>query len=724
VSADDAVEYRSATGEEAVWRLAVALAGSRTALEVADVSTKEGLAAAGAALTSIAVLEGASRLVSLERPSSPAAPVAARDSCAITEDLPACAAVRGGLPVLLSSLQEIADRYPAISSEVQAAGLSAVASLPLHAASGVALGAVGFGWQEPQSFGAAQLRRLDLIAELTGLALERAIGSPGGSEVADRLRHAVQTMPKAFFSLDNKLCVTFVNSEGERLLRASAHQLVGQNLLSVFPEATGTELEDQYRTAIATGRATTFEGYYEPWESWFEVQAWPDEHGLNVSFSDVSERRRLDAQRAAALSSAEEANSRLSFLTDLAGRLAGVHTRGEVFERLTRAVIPAIADWCTVVVPEGDQLVRVAALHRDLALDGLAKRLVGSYPHRFDGPSPGVVVYRNRQPLRLHHLAQEIIVDLDDSAASAAYGRTLQLLGDGPGLIMPIRSGEEVGAILTMVRSTGLAFSEADVALMDEAAERVSRALDEARQVETQRETASALQAAALPKSLPTFDRVKLAAGYRAASQGSQVGGDWYDAFALQTGRVALVVGDAAGHGVQAAAVMTQLRNGLRAHLFASAGPADSLMGLSRLLEVQEPDAFATIICVDLSPVTGEVTWASAGHPAPILVAADGTSSYLRGGPAPPVGWACATAGAPPIEHHLTLRSGDRLLLFTDGLLERRGVHLDIGLTHLMILAEQTRSIADPAQVCERILQDILGASHGDDVCLMIADFE
>jgi serine phosphatase RsbU (regulator of sigma subunit) len=167
---------------------------------------------------------------------------------------------------------------------------------------------------------------------------------------------------------------------------------------------------------------------------------------------------------------------------------------------------------------------------------------------------------------------------------------------------------------------------------------------------------------------------------------------------------------------------MAQMRNALRAQLFASMSPSESLGSLSSLLAIHEPDSFATIICVVVDPESGDVTWASAGHPAPILVSGDGASAYLPGQPGPPIGWIDSRSPEPCFEHRLTLNAADRLILFTDGLIERRGTNLDIGITHLMILAEQTRS-TDAASACETILHDILSVSYEDDVCLLIADY-
>jgi serine phosphatase RsbU (regulator of sigma subunit) len=321
------------------------------------------------------------------------------------------------------------------------------------------------------------------------------------------------------------------------------------------------------------------------------------------------------------------------------------------------------------------------------------------------------------------HLAQEIVDNLDDSIASAAYGRTLQLLGDGPGLLTPVISGNQVQAVITLTRSGGQPFSDEDVALMLEVATLVAVALVAAEHQQTQHETARALQAAALPSSLPSTETIGLAASYRAASGTSDVGGDWYDAFELESGRIALVVGDVAGHGLSAAALTAQMRNALRAHLFAGMRPLESLMKLSRLIAVQEPDALATIICVEVDPSGGAVTWASAGHPAPILVNEEGTSAHLKGRPIPPIGLVDPSCLEADFEHRFALRPGSRLILFTDGLFERRNVSLDIGLAHLMIYAEQTAGQSDPAHACDMILKGMLSGPQADDVCLLIADY-
>ena len=710
--------------DESVWKLAAGLAAAETPVEVAEALARNGGEAAGGSFANLAIVEPGTarvRVVHLALLD----PDRARQwsTLELSDQVPSCEAIRTGLPVLVASEQDLKERSPRLVSLAEATGLVARAAIPLRSAGGSILGAVVFGWMGAQAYTETQLRRLDLIGQLSGLALERTSARHGDRWQSERLPNVLDTMPNAFVSVDTDFVITYVNAQAQRVLGAPREQLMGACLWDALGESGDTGFETQFRQSLQQGRSVVFEQYYAARDTWFEVHAWPDHQGLNVSFVNINERQSSERRAAEALDDATSANARLSFLTDVSSALSGAPTRLAVFERLARAVIPAMADWCTIVEPEGDALLRVAAVHREPALDALAQRLIGTYPHSFSGPSPGVVVFRSQEPLRTDRLVSGIVADLDGSVASAAYGRTLQLLGDGPGLIVPIFLDGEVTAVLTMTRVNGEPYSDADVATLREAAIAVGVSLEGARHIQSERQTAAALQAAALPKALPVSARVQLAAGYRAASEGSQVGGDWYDAFELDDGRLTLVVGDAAGHGLEAAALMAQMRNVLRAHLFAGLGPSESLARLCGLLAVQEPDAFATIICVEIDPGSGETVWTSAGHPGPILARADGTSVHLRGQAAPPIGWSFLLSPSHP-EHRLILEHGDRLLLFTDGLVERRGVDLDIGIANLMFVAERTHRGAEIQGACEAILRDMLPGSHEDDACLLVVDYK
>ena len=164
-----------------------------------------------------------------------------------------------------------------------------------------------------------------------------------------------------------------------------------------------------------------------------------------------------------------------------------------------------------------------------------------------------------------------------------------------------------------------------------------------------------------------------------AATLGLDVGGDWFDALELDGGRVALVIGDVAGKGVKAAALMAQMRNALRAYLLDDVPPAAALGRLNRLMLRLEAVPFATVICCVVDPATTTVRIANAGHFAPLLVPVGDAPRYLAAPPGPPVG-VTTTSQYREVEHRLG--SGDVLALFTDGLVEGRDEPVDDGLAH------------------------------------------
>ena len=207
-------------------------------------------------------------------------------------------------------------------------------------------------------------------------------------------------------------------------------------------------------------------------------------------------------------------------------------------------------------------------------------------------------------------------------------------------------------------------------------------ALDLTLQIETERTAIELLQSAALPRVLPEMPGVRIAAAYQPADPLQPVGGDWYDAFTLDDNRVALVIADVAGHGRHAAVFMVQVRNVFRALAAEYTDPAEVLHRANNvtcgLNDIDGP--FVTCCYAVLDTRTCTLRWAQAGHFSPLVVHADGESTYLGERPGPPLAlWA---------ERHyessaVALLSGDRVLMFTDGLVERRREHLDIGLARL-----------------------------------------
>lgn len=217
------------------------------------------------------------------------------------------------------------------------------------------------------------------------------------------------------------------------------------------------------------------------------------------------------------------------------------------------------------------------------------------------------------------------------------------------------------------------------------AADKAALAL--AMQVETERTAIQLLQSAALPNSLPESPGVRIAAVYEPSDPHQPVGGDWYDAFTIDDDRVALVIADVAGHGRNAAIFMVQVRNVFRALAVEHTEPGEVMIRANNVTsKLNEPNGpFVTCCYAVLDVRTHTLQWAQAGHFSPLIVHADGASTYLLERSGPPL----ALASAQHYESSSTrLRPGDRVMMFTDGLVERRREHLDVGLARLAQLAK------------------------------------
>jgi serine phosphatase RsbU (regulator of sigma subunit)/anti-sigma regulatory factor (Ser/Thr protein kinase)/transcriptional regulator with GAF, ATPase, and Fis domain len=257
-------------------------------------------------------------------------------------------------------------------------------------------------------------------------------------------------------------------------------------------------------------------------------------------------------------------------------------------------------------------------------------------------------------------------------------------------------------------------FTLEDQTLLTVLAGRLGQGLQRVHQVDQQRETALALQHAILgPAQLPGG----FAARYQAASRPLQVGGDWYDIVDLEDGRIALIVGDCVGHGLAAATVMGQVRSACRALLLDHPSPRAALSGLDRFAARLPGAPCTTAVCAVLNPETGELVYSSAGHPPPILVDADGTTRTLDDGHTIPLG---LRPDRPRPEAHVTLPPRATLLLYTDGLVERRGSTLDQGIARAAALVQDGRActledLAD--QIMSRLTPS---GGYQDDVVLLL----
>ncbi len=234
----------------------------------------------------------------------------------------------------------------------------------------------------------------------------------------------------------------------------------------------------------------------------------------------------------------------------------------------------------------------------------------------------------------------------------------------GAAMIVPLLSGQDAIGVLALVRGGGRAYDADDVSLVREFARRAALSLDHARLYERERTTADALQRAMLPAHLPQLPDIRFSESYSAASESQRVGGDFYDAFELPDGRVALAIGDVTGHGLAAAVIMGEIRQALRAASFESAEPSAILDRASRLLVASGRTVFVTAIFGVLDPVSGRFAYATAGHPPPLLH--EGSSLRRLPGAGLPIG----LRDEEGVDFALRLRAPCTLVFYTDGLLE------------------------------------------------------
>jgi serine phosphatase RsbU (regulator of sigma subunit)/anti-sigma regulatory factor (Ser/Thr protein kinase) len=308
----------------------------------------------------------------------------------------------------------------------------------------------------------------------------------------------------------------------------------------------------------------------------------------------------------------------------------------------------------------------------------------------------------------------------DRTAAAWLRRPVADLLSGVSMLLLPLVSRGVMLGFFVCVRRVGFRrFDAYDIEIGMEFAARAAIFMDNAQRYSRERATALTLQRAMLPTGLSAPSSVEVRHRYLPGSKLIEVGGDWYESIALPGGRVALVVGDVAGHGVRAAVTMGRLRTAIHTLAMLELPPAESLQQLNELMQelgIREPH-FATCVYAVFDAVAGTCEVASAGHLPPLLVRPDGSNEFLDVSPAPPLG-----VGTGPIQSRtLPVQDGSLFVLYTDGLVEKRTRDIDEGLNRL-------RDIFTPATVdlpledlCRATLAGVYADQQRDDIAVLIA---
>ncbi len=277
---------------------------------------------------------------------------------------------------------------------------------------------------------------------------------------------------------------------------------------------------------------------------------------------------------------------------------------------------------------------------------------------------------------------------------------------------VPLLTAGAVLGVLHVGTLSGRQFTEQDAALLQLVADRVASAA-QSRLAQAEATAAEVMRRNLHPATLPQVGGLEFASRYVPGARGA-VGGDWYDVFTLPSGTMCFVVGDVVGHGLAAALSMSEVRVALRSAALTTEDPAELLARLDEHVSHFHPATMATVLCAMLAPGSDTLHLSSAGHPPPILAAPSGRGITVAVPPDLPIG---VELGHPRRTTALPLGAGSVLCLYTDGLVERRGMLLDVNIDLLC----RTVLPQAPESVCVAVMGTLVGnATPDDDIALLV----
>ncbi|MFF4566264.1 SpoIIE family protein phosphatase [Streptomyces sp. NPDC001435] len=410
------------------------------------------------------------------------------------------------------------------------------------------------------------------------------------------------------------------------------------------------------------------------------------------------------------------AQERLSLLVRAGKRIGASLDVRRTAAELADVAVPQLADEVLVDLPpaviEGRQPPTGSAPGHSLL------RLHGRTPEEFR-TSP--ISYAPSSPQALSLATSRPVVDDSPPEAPGERGSA----ASASCLFVPLLTRDTVLGLATFRRSSNPdPFGPEEQTLAVELAERAAVGIDNARRYTSQHAAALVLQRSLLPQHLPEQSAVDVAYRYLPADNRVGVGGDWFDLIPLSGARVGLTVGDVVGHGVHAAATMGRLRATVRTLALLDLDPAELLTRLDGLVaQDSEPHANdwlsdealgVTCLYAIYNPVNGRCTWASAGHPPPIVADANGSVALSSLTPGPPLG----LGGLPYENVDLSLSSGSLVAFFTDGVVEDRRTDIDSGIDRLAQVLTWQRCPLE--ELCDRALSALPPGPQVDDATLLL----
>lgn len=557
-----------------------------------------------------------------------------------------------------------------------------------------------------------------------------SVDKPSVTTASAPLPRALEAIGAGAYLVDEQGCIIAVNARAQQLLNRPTEDLIGRDahdLLHRGPQGQPLpRTQCVMRQAFHAGRTAQSDADYFARAdgsvlpiSWLITPYDTGDHtGGTLVVFHTPEHPAADGPPPEPAATTLSELERLALLAETTAQLTSTLDADEARQRLVSLVVPRLADWAVVdLISERDEVWRTTVVHAN------GDTLV--HHEDLQGPMPPIP---EESPMPLSRALRGVASTLagpqtyqgtPDSGIAVEQRRLFDTTGMHSAAIAPIRSTREVLGALTLGRAENpVAFTPADLPLIEDIARRAGLALDNARLYQRQRKVAETMQNHLLPQ-MPGVPGLQMTVRYLPAPEASQVGGDWYDAFPLPDGSTALAVGDVVGHDLEAAAGMAQVRNMLRAYAWSRREPPSRIVErLDEAIQHITDVSMATLVFARIEPADAghwRLSWTNAGHPPPLLISRDGLAHYLTDGHGILLG---TQAGSPRPDATALLPPGSTLVLYTDGLIEEPGHTLDAGLNRLR---QHAAALAHRplASFTDQLLRRVRPAGNDDDVALL-----
>jgi serine phosphatase RsbU (regulator of sigma subunit)/transcriptional regulator with GAF, ATPase, and Fis domain len=669
-----------------------------------------------------------------------------------------------GEPCFIETSDEWQARYPEFADDLLATGVQATYVLPLIV-DGATIGTVGMSFTVPRRVTGDDKQFLAVAAGLCAQTLARTQAYAAERASAERLARIQDIADSALtnLSLEELLddlparvargldCdfvrILLLDDAGETLLERGRYGFTSGSRTATIPLGRGLsggvftsgmpmvaddlstveifneELRESAKSAIGVPLSSAGEIIGVLDGSTRETRHFRHD---DVQFLSLAADRIATAiERSNVFAIERAARERSEYLDRIGETLTRANGIDELLAAITNAAVPRLADWCAVVVVDADPSV---APHRVIAHGDPAKRdLVRTLELRFtydpDAPFGAASVIRTGRPEFYPAITRAMAAESGNPELEAL----VRELSIESAIIVPLRGRDRTFGALQLVQAeSGRRYGQADVALAFDVAGRIGAALDNVMLYERQRRVAETLQRSLLPERFPDIPGIEIAARYMPATEGIDVGGDFFDIVQADEDHWSLVIGDVSGKGVDAAAFTAVARHTARAAARHGMSPAGVLMWVNDAFAIgPNPHGdFCTALAVSLSPRDGYhgLEIAAGGHPLPVLVSNGnarfvGTHGSLLG----------VVADPRFVEDEAALRPGDWLVLYTDGVTDEPGPAA-LGDAELLELIEQTvltqqtahASAEDAAERLEKALLLRCANVRRDDIALLL----